>query len=137
MRGCSATRATQDDDLKYLNKQDYGRVPTYLLERKIELAAQQEAEERMKEAALIPPGVFVGVACVQVTTEVCQVSLSTNVPSPTQPTTTKSLRQLSPKHSKSFSFILILTQFSLPDFSDFVDVPPLMQACACCQRRSG
>jgi len=42
--------------MKYLKKEDYGRVPSYLLERKIELAAQQEAQERMKEAALIPPG---------------------------------------------------------------------------------
>jgi predicted transcriptional regulator len=46
----------QEDDSKYLQKQDYGRVPNYLLERKIELAAQVEAEERAKEAALIPPG---------------------------------------------------------------------------------
>mmetsp|Transcript_12775 Transcript_12775/g.34834 ORF Transcript_12775/g.34834 Transcript_12775/m.34834 type:complete len:297 (-) Transcript_12775:213-1103(-) len=54
----AAIRAAKpkEDEMKYLKKQDYGRVPSYLLERKIELAAQQEAEERMKEAALIPPG---------------------------------------------------------------------------------
>jgi len=62
----------QEDELKYLQKQDYGRVPTYLLERKIELAAQAEAEERMKEQALIPPGAWVRArACVWVCVRAC------------------------------------------------------------------
>jgi hypothetical protein len=47
----------QDDDgLKYLQKRDYGRVPAYLVERKMELAEAAEAAARAKEAALIPPG---------------------------------------------------------------------------------
>lgn len=47
----------QDDETgKYLNKRDYGRVPAYLLERKMELAEHAEAVVRAKEAALIPPG---------------------------------------------------------------------------------
>eukprot|EP00983_Pelagomonas_calceolata_P020613 648410-Pelagomonas_calceolata.AAC.1 len=70
----------QEDEMKYLKKQDYGRVPSYLLERKIELAAQQEAEERMKEAALIPPGKLVHAhssvmhICVSALTWMCMLS---------------------------------------------------------------
>ncbi|GIL80107.1 hypothetical protein Vretimale_12930 [Volvox reticuliferus] len=41
---------------KYLNKKDYGQVPQYLLERKMQMAADAEAAARAKEAALIPPG---------------------------------------------------------------------------------
>ncbi|PNH09884.1 hypothetical protein TSOC_003443 [Tetrabaena socialis] len=41
---------------KYLNKKDYGQVPSYLLERKLQMAADVEAAARAKEAALIPPG---------------------------------------------------------------------------------
>lgn len=45
-----------DDGLKYLHKHDFGRVPTYLLERKIENIEKQEQEMRDREAAMIPPG---------------------------------------------------------------------------------
>jgi len=45
-----------DDGLKYLQKRDYGRVPNYLLERKVEMLEQQEQQLRAKEAAMIPPG---------------------------------------------------------------------------------
>eukprot|EP00201_Polytomella_parva_P013485 CAMPEP_0175061004 /NCGR_PEP_ID=MMETSP0052_2-20121109/13348_1 /TAXON_ID=51329 ORGANISM="Polytomella parva, Strain SAG 63-3" /NCGR_SAMPLE_ID=MMETSP0052_2 /ASSEMBLY_ACC=CAM_ASM_000194 /LENGTH=259 /DNA_ID=CAMNT_0016326819 /DNA_START=337 /DNA_END=1116 /DNA_ORIENTATION=- len=45
-----------NDALKYLQKRDFGRIPQYLLERKLEMAADMEARERAKEAALIPPG---------------------------------------------------------------------------------
>ncbi|GAX83094.1 hypothetical protein CEUSTIGMA_g10520.t1 [Chlamydomonas eustigma] len=48
--------STKDDGLKYLHKPDFGRVPTYLLQRKIDLIDQQESEMRAREAALIPPG---------------------------------------------------------------------------------
>ncbi len=46
----------KDDGSKYLNKPDFGRVPTYLLERKIDLIERQEADVRAKEAAMIPLG---------------------------------------------------------------------------------
>jgi hypothetical protein len=45
-----------DDGEKYLKKKDFGRVPTYLLERKLELVEQHEAELKAREAALIPAG---------------------------------------------------------------------------------
>lgn len=45
-----------DDGQKFLKKKDYGRVPTYLLERKLELVEQHDAELKAKEAALIPAG---------------------------------------------------------------------------------
>jgi hypothetical protein len=48
--------STKDDSVNYLHKPDFGRVPTYLLQRKIDLIDQQEAEMRAREAALIPPG---------------------------------------------------------------------------------
>ncbi|KXZ51626.1 hypothetical protein GPECTOR_12g590 [Gonium pectorale] len=44
------------DSASYLNKKDYGQVPQYLLERKMQMAADVEAAARAKEAALIPPG---------------------------------------------------------------------------------
>ena len=37
-------------------KPGYGQVPTYLLERKMELAAEEDAKVAAREAALIPPG---------------------------------------------------------------------------------
>ncbi len=46
----------EDDGLKYLSKADYGRVPTYLLQRKIEMAEAAAEAERAKELALVPPG---------------------------------------------------------------------------------
>mmetsp|Transcript_25560 Transcript_25560/g.64845 ORF Transcript_25560/g.64845 Transcript_25560/m.64845 type:complete len:296 (-) Transcript_25560:370-1257(-) len=46
----------EDDSSKYLKKKDYGRVPEYLVERKMELAEHADAVARAKEAALIPPG---------------------------------------------------------------------------------
>ncbi|MEW5301363.1 MAG: hypothetical protein WDW36_004226 [Sanguina aurantia] len=49
-------RTPSDDGSKYLAKRDYGRVPAYLVERKMEMAADYEASIRAKEAALIPPG---------------------------------------------------------------------------------
>lgn len=42
-----------DDGEKYLKKKDFGRVPTYLLERKLELVEQHEAELRAREAAMM------------------------------------------------------------------------------------
>ncbi|GFH13672.1 enkurin domain-containing protein [Haematococcus lacustris] len=49
--------APKDDDAaKYLQKKDYGRIPSYLLDRKLELAEQVADAQRAKEAALIPPG---------------------------------------------------------------------------------
>lgn len=42
--------------MKYLQKKDFGRVPSYLLERKIEMAEKHEADLRAKEASRIPPG---------------------------------------------------------------------------------
>lgn len=47
--------ASREDD-QYLKKKDYGQVPQYLLERKMEMAAEVDAQQRAKEAALIPPG---------------------------------------------------------------------------------
>ena len=47
---------SQDEAQKYLNKRDYGRVPSYLMERKMELAEQAEEKERQKEMAMVPPG---------------------------------------------------------------------------------
>ncbi|GFH06303.1 4-diphosphocytidyl-2 C-methyl-D-erythritol synthase [Haematococcus lacustris] len=46
----------EDDAAKYLQKKDYGRIPSYLLDRKLELAEQVADAQRAKEAALIPPG---------------------------------------------------------------------------------
>jgi hypothetical protein len=46
----------QDDGLVYLSKRDYGRVPSYLLARKAELAQAAVAADKAKEAALIPAG---------------------------------------------------------------------------------
>ncbi|PNW79608.1 hypothetical protein CHLRE_08g359850v5 [Chlamydomonas reinhardtii] len=46
----------RDSADKYINKKDYGQVPQYLLERKMQMAAEVEAQARAKEAALIPPG---------------------------------------------------------------------------------
>ncbi|KAL6763406.1 flagellar/basal body protein [Haematococcus lacustris] len=48
--------APKDDAAKYLQKKDYGRIPSYLLDRKLELAEQVADAQRAKEAALIPPG---------------------------------------------------------------------------------
>lgn len=45
-----------DGGAKYLQKPDFGRVPTYLLERKIELLEQQDAQIRAREAAMVPAG---------------------------------------------------------------------------------
>lgn len=45
-----------NDGQRYLQKKDYGKLPEYLMDRKIELARQYEAELAAKEAALIPPG---------------------------------------------------------------------------------
>jgi hypothetical protein len=59
--------AQDDDGLKYLQKRDYGRVPTYLVERKMELAEAAEAAARAKEAALIPPGGWTSFSWAQVT----------------------------------------------------------------------
>lgn len=50
------TSLKDEDSTKYLKKKDYGQVPQYLLERKLEMAADVEAQQRAKEAALIPPG---------------------------------------------------------------------------------
>lgn len=49
-------QAQPDDGEKYLKKKDFGRVPTYLLERKLELVEQHEADLRAREAAMIPAG---------------------------------------------------------------------------------
>lgn len=52
-------QAQPDDGDKYLKKKDFGRVPTYLLERKLELVEQHEADLRAREAAMIPAGMRV------------------------------------------------------------------------------
>lgn len=49
-------RMATDDGLKYRNKPDFGRVPTYLLERKLEMFDKQESELRAKEMSHVPPG---------------------------------------------------------------------------------
>ena len=41
---------------RYLQKRDYGQVPQYLIERKIEMGQEYEEEVRAKEAALLPKG---------------------------------------------------------------------------------
>eukprot|EP00798_Chlamydomonas_sp_ICE-L_P001582 gene1582-32970_t len=48
--------AKDDDGHKYLTKKDYGRVPEYIVDRKIEMAERMEQEQRDKDAARIPPG---------------------------------------------------------------------------------
>lgn len=42
----------------YMQKTEYGQVPAYLLQRKMELARQEEAMLAAKQAAQIPPGGF-------------------------------------------------------------------------------
>lgn len=44
------------DGSEFLSKVNYGRVPTYLHERKMELAANYARQQAQKEAALIPEG---------------------------------------------------------------------------------
>eukprot|EP00882_Tetradesmus_deserticola_P031888 GHRQ01036068.1.p1 GENE.GHRQ01036068.1~~GHRQ01036068.1.p1 ORF type:complete len:247 (+),score=80.07 GHRQ01036068.1:247-987(+) len=46
----------QDSAAAYLQKSEYGQVPAYLLQRKMELAQQEEAMQAAKHAAQIPPG---------------------------------------------------------------------------------
>ncbi|KAF6265685.1 calmodulin-binding-domain-containing protein [Scenedesmus sp. NREL 46B-D3] len=46
----------QDGGAAYLQKSEYGQVPAYLLQRKMELAQQEEAMRAAKHAAQIPPG---------------------------------------------------------------------------------
>jgi hypothetical protein len=48
--------ARRDPGEEFLVKPGYGQVPTYLLERKMELAAEEAAKVAAREAALIPPG---------------------------------------------------------------------------------
>ena len=48
--------AWRDPGEEFLVKPGYGQVPTYLLERKMELAAEEDAKVAAREAALIPPG---------------------------------------------------------------------------------
>eukprot|EP00878_Enallax_costatus_P033014 GHUV01036380.1.p1 GENE.GHUV01036380.1~~GHUV01036380.1.p1 ORF type:complete len:236 (+),score=83.94 GHUV01036380.1:656-1363(+) len=48
--------ARSDESSAFLQKNDYGQVPAYLLERKMQLAQQQEAMKAAKVAAQIPPG---------------------------------------------------------------------------------
>lgn len=50
-----APRADKQEP-NYMQKKDFGQVPNYLLERKMQMAADVEAQQRAKEAALIPPG---------------------------------------------------------------------------------
>lgn len=40
----------------YRNKKDFGKMPQYLINRNIEMAADHDARMAAKEAALIPPG---------------------------------------------------------------------------------
>lgn len=44
--------APQTDDAKFLQKSDYGKVPTYLHERKMELAATYARQQVWPEAVL-------------------------------------------------------------------------------------
>lgn len=48
--------APQADGATFRHKSDYGKVPTYLHERKMELAATYARQQAEKEAALIPEG---------------------------------------------------------------------------------
>eukprot|EP00798_Chlamydomonas_sp_ICE-L_P005389 gene5389-5611_t len=48
--------SARDDQQKYLTKKDYGRVPSYLLDRKVAMQERMEEEQRSKEAANVPPG---------------------------------------------------------------------------------
>lgn len=48
--------ARSDDGAAYIQKDDYGQVPTYLLQRKMQLAEEQEALQAAKVAAQIPAG---------------------------------------------------------------------------------
>jgi hypothetical protein len=45
-----------DGGAAYLQKSEYGQVPAYLLQRKMELAQQEEAMQAAKHAAQIPAG---------------------------------------------------------------------------------
>lgn len=55
---CKPAKAEQrtDDPEAFLQKRDYGRVPEYLLERKMQLAEEYDAVQAAKQAALIPAG---------------------------------------------------------------------------------
>eukprot|EP00955_Chlamydomonas_euryale_P002723 29023-Chlamydomonas_euryale.AAC.18 len=55
VRQASPAKAA-DDGSKYLTKPDFGRVPNYLLQRKVQLLEQEEEQLRLREAASIPPG---------------------------------------------------------------------------------
>lgn len=45
-----------DDGAAFLQKSNYGQVPSYLLERRMQMAQEQEALQAAKVAAQIPPG---------------------------------------------------------------------------------
>lgn len=45
-----------DASTGYVHKRDYGQVPQYLVDRKIEMAAEYEARMAAKHASLVPPG---------------------------------------------------------------------------------
>jgi hypothetical protein len=51
-----------DSGAAYLQKSEYGQVPAYLLQRKVELAQQEAAMQAAKQAAQIPPGVHLCAA---------------------------------------------------------------------------
>uniref|UniRef100_A0A383VWF5 Enkurin domain-containing protein n=1 Tax=Tetradesmus obliquus TaxID=3088 RepID=A0A383VWF5_TETOB len=46
----------QDSGAAYLQKSEYGQVPGYLLQRKVEMAQQEAAMQAAKQAAQIPAG---------------------------------------------------------------------------------
>jgi hypothetical protein len=50
------TESRSDGGAAYLQKSEYGQVPAYLLQRKMELAQQEEAMQAAKHAARIPAG---------------------------------------------------------------------------------
>lgn len=53
----SRSSRTGDTNAKaFIEKRDYGKVPQYLMERKMELAADYEARMKSKEEAAIPAG---------------------------------------------------------------------------------
>lgn len=53
---------------EFLHKSEYGQVPTYLLERKLQLAQEHEALMAAKAAAAIPPGLRVMPECERLET---------------------------------------------------------------------
>jgi hypothetical protein len=74
-----------DGGTAYLQKSEYGQVPAYLLQRKMELAQQEEAMQAAKHAAQIPAGAEhselccpVSVTCICILSGLNQPDVSVN-----------------------------------------------------------